>query len=323
MSRQKRASTATDIYNDFRYGRFKQNPVAERTALIERMYIRILTELATNRFKWCGLPDSIDVRYLEMTLFYFALSVFYYDKRYDKHLAMQGGGTNWPNMMQNPVGFSVVGSNFVGINVSAVRDTEDAGMAIPIWANYQRMPDLDIVMIYAKRLADLDRTIEINSINARQNKFVVASENQKLTMVNINRAIDEGQNTIQISGALGDLQFIQALDLGINPDSYEKLHMLRTRIWNECMGLLGIDNSNQDKKERLVAAEVGANDDQTDNMKFVNLNARRQAVEAINKHYKLDVTVEYNSDFEKRAQQVFEAILIDETNDVEHKEVED
>src|SRR5699024_8940304 len=77
-------------------------------------------------------------------------------------------------------------------------------------------------------------------------------------------------------------EMLSALDLGVEPDSIEKLHILRTRIWNECMGLLGIDNANQDKKERLVADEVDANSDKVALSRAVNLKSRQNAAEQIN-----------------------------------------
>jgi len=88
-----------------------------------------------------------------------------------------------------------------------------------------------------------------------------------------------------------------ALDLGINPDSLEKLHILRTRKWNECMTLLGIDNANQDKKERLVASEVDANDGQIQSSAGVALNARQHAAEEINRRWPmLKLSVEFDPD---------------------------
>lgn len=97
------------------------------------------------------------------------------------------------------------------------------------------------------------------------------------------------------------MEFIEALDLGVNPDAYDKLSILRTRVWNELMTLLGIDSANQDKKERLVASEVSANDSQTDSFRYVNLNARRQACDAIKLVWGYDVTVEYNAEVEAQA----------------------
>lgn len=318
----KRGSSVDQIYADFLFGKFKNNPAVNRETIIERMYQRILTELAINRFKWTGLPPEVDVRFLEITLFYSALSVFYFDKRYDKYFALRGGGTNWLNMMDNPVGFSVVGNNFIGQNLSALKDTENGRKAIPIWANYMRIPDLDIVQVYANRLANFDRTIEINSNNARRPKVIAASESQRLSYRNINRQIDEGQPVLEVNGRIEDMGFIQALDLGIDTDAIEKLHIVRTREWNECMGLLGIDNANQDKKERLVSDEVDANNEQTSSMRFVNLNARRMACELINDYYGLNVSVEYYTDKERREQMELATSDDDEADENEDLENE-
>jgi hypothetical protein len=169
------------------------------------------------------------------------------------------------------------------------------------------MPDLDIVNIYSTRLAAMDRTVEVNSENARTSKVLVTTENTKLSAVNFNRQIDEGQNGIQIAATgmpMNDLlSSVQLVDLGVDTDALVNIHIVRTREWNECMGLLGIANANQDKKERLVAAEVGANDEQSDMMRYVNLNARRMACEQINTMFpKLNVSVEYNTDVDKTAQ---------------------
>jgi hypothetical protein len=277
-------------------GRSANNPGAMREALIERMYRRILTEMAMNRFKWTGMPDSIDLRYLELTLFRYALSVFYFDTKYNRHLALQGAGAGQPNFYQNPTSFLING------NGSFMGKTLKARHVVPIWANYMRTPDIDIVMIYAKKLAEIDRTLEINSKKLRTPTILAASENTKLSVENIMRQIDEGTSVITVNtdGPMGDPAAIQQvifpMDMGVDPDAVEKAHIYRTRIWGECMGLLGLDFANQDKKERLVAAEVGANDKQVDAIRRVNLNAREQACEQINKKFGLSVSVEYHTE---------------------------
>lgn len=319
MGRNKKPNGASAIYSSHLYGAFNDNPAMARELVIERMYQRVLSELAINRFKWNGLPDSVNPRFLEKTLFYQALSVFFFDKRYDKFMALQGGGTNWLNYQQDPVGFSVIGAGssnaFISQNVSAVKDTENAGMAIPIWANALRVPDLDIVRIYAHRLAKLDRTVEINSDNARKSKFIASNENSRLSMVNINRGIDAGENGIQIStnmaGNLSD--FVSVLDLEVDPKGIETMDIVGSRVWNKAMALLGIENANQDKTERLVSAEVDANADQTSMMRYVNLNERKRAAERINDYYGLDVSVEYYTDEERRARMEDTSVNEDDT----------
>lgn len=304
--------------------RYAANPAVQEEAYIQQMLARNISELAVNRFKWENLPDSVDARFLEMCLLLNGCVVWYWDKGYDKLLAVKGSGAGYTNWLDNPVSFTVVGpggvmkSNdglgsmsskaFRTFTLSAYQPTidyknDDAKQkGIGMYANYFRQSEMDIINIYSRRLATLDRTLEINTKNARRNKVLTATQDTQLSIVNMNRQIDEGVEAIQITGPLSDLSAIQALDLGILPDSYDKLSILRTRVWNECMGLLGIDNANQDKKERLVAAEVGANDSQTDSMRFVSLNARRQAVDYVNRVYGLNIKVDFNVEVEAQEQ---------------------
>jgi len=296
------------VYNEFyakhRGQRSNDNPVQGRSALIERMYWRILTELATNRFKWTGLPENIDVRFLEMELFQRALAVFFFEERFDKFMVMAGTPSgNW-NMNMNPTSFFVNGPTYAGRTLKAFNTTRmgrnnsidtDLAECVPIWSNYMRTPDLDIVSIFANRFAELDTTIEINSRSARRNKIIVVDENNRLTGRNINAAIDNGDAVLEVN-EVGLAAMPIALDLGVDPLSLEKLHILKSRQWNECLTLMGIDNANQDKKERLVASEVDANDGGIMANRAISLNARQQAADAINKRYGLNVEVMFDEE---------------------------
>ena len=324
MSAKKRGSAAKPLYEATMFGdsAYLGNSAVNRERVIGQALTRMITSLAVNRFKWEGLPKSIDPRFLEMQLFYHGLAVCYWDHDYDKLLAVRGSGIGYVNMLDNPVSFNVVApgtqimsetmATFVNKSVKAfdparhweLSKDELKAYAVPVWANYVRKPDLDMVNIYASRLATVDRTLEINTKNARRNKVLRGSENLQLSMVNFARSADQGDEVLQVTGPMQDMEFIDTIDLGILPDSYEKLHILRTRWWNECMGLLGIDNANQDKKERLVAAEVTANESQTDSMRYVNLQARQYAAEMINHVYGTNITVEFNTEVEAMAQLV-------------------
>jgi hypothetical protein len=63
------------------------------------------------------------------------------------------------------------------------------------------------------------------------------------------------------------------------------------------MTLLGINNANQDKRERLVTSEVSANNSQVLLARQVALDARRDACNRINKRYpNLNISVHWNVD---------------------------
>lgn len=292
MSKKRNRIGAADyVYDTFRNDN-RNNPSMARTAIIEQMYIRVLFDLCMNRFKWTGAEDTgISVRFMELTLLKFGLAVVFKEDSIDKVIAVQGAPSGQWNWIQDPIAYTVYG-NLMRSKMISTRD------CVPVWSNYMRRPDTDIIYIYAKRLAEIDRTIEINMASARRNKVAFVTENQRLSMVNINRQLDQGESFVQLNidtfqdGTLDSA--LKAVDLGVDPDSIEKLHILRTRLWGECMGFLGFDFANQDKKERLVASEVDANNSQVDGMRFVNLNARRDACQLINKKYDLNLGVEYH-----------------------------
>lgn len=305
MSRRKRYSQATEIYNNFvNGGQLRYNPAMQRELAIERMYMRTLTELAVNRFKWSGLPDGINPRYVELQLFYNALAIFMEDAALGK-IIVKGSPSGQINWQGDPISFTVVGNgNWYHAPVSIDE-------AVPIWANALRAPDIDIVMIYAHRLAVLDRTMEINAASMRNPKILKVGENMRLSMENVLRQVGEGQDTIRVTDNMSLNEQIEVLDFGIDPDQIINLDMFHTRQWGKCMGLMGIEFANQDKKERLVADEVSANNEQTDSIKFVNLNARRLAADLINKKFETSITVDYNTEVEERAAMIFESIISD------------
>ena len=52
----------------------------------------------------------------------------------------------------------------------------------------------------------------------------------------------------------------------------------------------------QDKKERLVESEVGANDEQIEQARFNMLDARKEACKKINKMFGLNIDVKFRND---------------------------
>lgn len=291
----------SEFYAPHLNGGRKSNTANNRQALTERMYMRILTEMAANRFDWQGLPDEIDVRFLELNLTYRALTVFYFDTDVDKYIAAQGSGAGHTNFIDNPVSFTVIGPDMMAKTLAALprRDKDGARFnpeCVPIWANYSRCPDMDLITLYAHKLAKIDRTIEITIDNMRKTKVVAAPESERLSYVNILRQIGEGQDAILGTRAMTDLgETVTVLDLGVEPTLLSALQIGRSKLWSECMGLLGINNANQDKKERLVAAEVGANDEQVQATRNIALNARQFACEQINRLYNLSVSVDFKT----------------------------
>lgn len=295
-----------DVYGR-RRGYQRNNPAQNDEQILQGMYQRILGELAMNRFKWTGFPETVDLRFLEMQLHMNGLIVVFRDlgnknrPGTNKIMALRGSPSGQLTMMDNPVAFTLTGpgmeQHFQGVQLSS-------RICVPIWPNYFRSTDWDIIETYSRKLAKIDRTIEINLDSARRTKVLVYDENTRLSGENLNRQIDEGQASVRVKYDISSM--ITALDLGVDPKSIETLSVVRARLWGEAMALLGINGANQDKKERLVEAEVGANDDQVDNMRFVNLNARQAACMQMRRMFPEElgnVWVEYRSDALEREKQ--------------------
>ena len=298
MSKRKKTDYVGSLYDSFNDGgNFRGNENTADQNAYALMYTRILSEMCINRFKWFGLPDTVNERFLETTLFRQSLAVFYRDFGLDQLVALRGSGVGPMNMYDDYTQFRVYGnSTFTGKTVPVATDFNVNG-CVPIWANTQRVPDWDIVVTYAARLARLDRSIDITAMNMRKSKVLVADENSRLTAVNINDQIENGSSVITVNQNGQDIIANMAnVDLGVDKDYIDHLQIARTRIWSDCMGLLGLNNANQDKKERLVEAEVSANDDQVSNMRAVNLMERKRAIREINKRFNLAIDVKYNVD---------------------------
>lgn len=291
MSRNKKQDYVRSIYDGFR-----NNPERNRKAIEERMYLRIFTEIACARFKWVGLPTGIDERFLELTLFNRALSVFYYDEEYERYFALRASGTGKINMYDNPTSYTVIGNTMINKTLTGDK-------CVPIWANFLRMPDWDIASVYAMRCAELDRTIDINLMSMRHPFLMFVDDNEKLSVMNAYRQVKEGQPVIVGTNALGDMmdQKVKLLDMKIDKDEVLNLQLVKGKMWNECMTFLGINNANQDKRERLVVSEVSANNSQVLMARNVALDARNQACEIINSMYDLEVSVHWNVDIDNIA----------------------
>lgn len=301
MGVKRRDNVQQDFYNArLGGGRQRNNQAQNEEIVIQGMYERILGELAMNRFKWTGFPEHIDLRFLEMQLHQNGLAVVFRDTGTSKKpgtgriMALRATPSGQRNILDNPVAYTLSGpgmaQHFQGVQLGINR-------CVPIWPNFYRRTDWDIISTYSRKLAKIDRTIEINLDSARRTKVLVYDENTRLSAENINRMIDAGEPSIRVKYDLASM--ITALDLGVDPKSIETLSVVRGRLWSEAMGLLGINNANQDKKERLVASEVEGNDDQIDNMRRVNLNARQYACKQMQRMFPEElgnVWVDYHTD---------------------------
>lgn len=266
------------------------NESSELNNLTYMQYIRRLTELSTSMFEWKNLPESVDARYLEMQLFYNGCAIYFNDDVMgDLCLSCTVNG-----------GFDVYGNpkeRRAYSRYNNYRRTLNEENSVIIWNNYLRTNSALDVKMFARRLYNLDRIIDINA-NAQKTPVIVqGSEKQRLTLINLYKEFDGNQPFIFGDKNL-DLNSLKVLQTGA-PYVCDKLYQLKTQIWNEALTYLGISNINIQKKERLITDEVTRNQGGTIASRYSRLESRRQAVEKINAMFGTNIEVNYLEDFQQ------------------------
>lgn len=281
------------VYNPAIRPRKARNNAASDKANLTSMYTTILSEMCVNRFEWTGLPETVDVRFMEQILLCDALAIFYFDGEYDRFMALRGFGSGTVNMYDNPTYFTVIGNTMVNKRLSPKE-------CVPIWANSSRIPDMNVIQIYAKRLAEFDTTLEVNMTAMRHPHVISVDTNERLSLVNAYKQVVEGQPVIFGTenfnpASLGEK--ISLLDLSLPPKTIEEVMQAKTRTWNEALTLLGIMNVNNDKRERMVVEEAAGAAGHVIAMRAVTMNSRERACHEINRMFPgLNVGVRWRLD---------------------------
>ena len=247
------------------------------------MYYNRLLELAINMFEWKGLPVSVDERFLELTLVSDGYAV-YFDDEVLGNLCLQcmiGGNLD---VYRIPIERTAYATNGYQARLTA----EDS---VIIFNNYTHTNCLLDIEMYARRLYEIERTIDVNVIAQKTPLIIRADENQRLTLKNLYMQYDGNEPFIFGDKQL-DMDGIKVLKTDA-PYTADKLNILKRQIWNEALTYLGIENSNTEKKERLVSDEVTTNLGAVEAQRFCRLNARRQAADKINAMFGTNITVDY------------------------------
>lgn len=258
----------------------------ESASLNSRTYMQYynrLLELAINMYEWKNLPDTIDERFLELTLFSDGMAVYFRDEVLgDLCLQTMIGGNL--DVYRIPMERTAYAANGYQVQLNPSN-------SVIIFNNYTHTNSMLDVEMYARRLYEIERTIDVNVKAQKTPMIIKGSEEQRLTLKNLYMQYDGnepfifGDNNLNVDG-------MQVLMTNA-PYVADKLNILKRQIWNEALTYLGIENSNTEKKERLVSDEVTTNLGGVEAQRFCRLNARRQAAKAINKMFGLNITVDF------------------------------
>lgn len=276
-------------------------------------YYNRLIELSIAMFDWTGLPDTIDPRFLELTLFKYGQVVFFEDEVMG-YLAL----TNAVQGGFDVYGYPVASRAYSPYNNYKKNLTLDD--SVIIYNNYLRTPSSLDVEVFAKRLYNLDRVIDVNANAQKTPVLIKCAETQRLTMKNLYKEFDGNSPVIFGDNGLNDANFTVLSTEA--PYVADRIYQLKTQIWNEALTYLGISNINVQKKERLITDEVSRNMGGVIASRYSRLNARQNACEKINKMFGLNIWCEYRDDYRELDEELEDVNDDDDEQEPEVKENE-
>ena len=250
-------------------------------------YARRLTELSISMFEWKNLPDSVDPRFLELTLFGDGQAVFFKDEVMG-FLALQCAANGNFNQYRIP-------TRRRAYAVNGYQKELDMSDSVIIYNNYLRTNSWLDVQMFAKRLYNLDRAIDVNANAQKTPILLLCDENQRLTVENVYMQYDGNMPVIFGDRGLNSAMEMKTLNTQA-PFVCDKLYELKTQLWNEALTYLGISTVNSVKKERLITDEVTRNLGATVASRYSRLQARKEACQQINNMFGLNLDCEYRSD---------------------------
>lgn len=275
----------------------------DQAYLTYRMWI--LT-LAVNRYRWIGLPATCDARYLEEILATDGMATISTPADGAIWTSTRATTTGTPSIYGTPRSWRSFGVDGFGYDVTPSN-------GVLVYATQLRTPfPIGFVDMYARRLADYDRAMDINVQQQKRPWLLTAPQERVNDLVQIYKQAAGGEPAILGLRGLGSDIEVQALGTA-TPLIINELDDGKRRMWNDVYTLLGIENLTR-KAERMVQDEVRAEDAPTSLMALDGLMARRTACEQLRERFNIAVDVVWNSDHISR---IFDARALAEARMLE------
>lgn len=252
-------------------------------------YIDRLKMLSVSLFTWKGLDDIAGTgasRFLELSLYEDGKGVFVKDDELG-YMALKVSPSDKLNVYMLPV---KVMCWSIGYNKQYAFDD-----VVYIMNNELEKPTREFMELFAYRLYETERTIDIN-LQAQKTPILIEGDTKTiLTLKNVymqysgNTPFIFGNKQFDISNKLNVLKTDA-------PYIIDKLDVHKHQIFNDALTVLGIDNANTDKKERLITNEVESNEELIKYYLNCYYKTRKKACDDINKKFGLNISIELNKD---------------------------
>lgn len=249
-------------------------------------YLERMKKICLSMFEWENLPASMNARFLEMCLFYNGQAAMLYDDDYGfiNTMAADGG---YINIYGLPTEITCYSYRFNQRRSLYMTDTgEEKGKeCILVMNNYERVPTAATVTLFAKRLADAQRTADVNVSSNRFPVLLTTDEKQYFTLKRMYEEYDGNTPAIFADRNVITPDALKAIKTDA-PFIANDIMEYKIKIWDEFLTFMGLNNL-AEKKERLITSEANSNNE------VVNLNLqallipRKEACKQFNEKYGL------------------------------------
>ena len=248
-----------------------------------------LAIIASNRFRWVGLPDSCDARFLEYCLVKDGIATICEQDGiwYTLQAVPQG---EW-NAYGVPVRWRARGwSNSLDFEC-----TPENG--ILVYGSNARIPLWNTLNLRARRMTHYERTEDVNLYHQQHPMIITGPKEKQLELENIYKQVAGFETAIIGTPDLGSLTTqISAINTEV-PYVGEELAQGYQNQLNRALMYLGVPHLAFEKGERMIEQEARANTAATEIMRLDGLQPRRAACVELER-FGLNVSCYYNEDLE-------------------------
>ena len=249
-------------------------------------YLERMKKICLSMFEWQNLPESMNARFIEMCLFYNGQAALLYDDNYGYINTMAADG-GYINIYGLPTEIQCYSYRFNQRRSLYMTDTgEEKGKeCVLVMNNYERIPTCATVNLFAYRLAEAQRTADVNIKAQRTPILITTDQKQYFTLKKMYEEYDGNTPAIFADKNVITPDALKSLKTDA-PFIAQNIMDYKREIWNEFLTFMGISNLSE-KRERMISNEVDSNNE------LVNLNLqallipRKEACKQFNEKYGL------------------------------------
>ena len=239
--------------------------------------------LSLNMFRWEGLPQTIESRHIENSLFNYGLCLIVNDDDLG-FISVPCNYGAYMNVNNVPTEVITCGFNYIKTFDYIRKDKNKCQL---ILNNDLAIGNEQYIFDYAQRMFEVENCIRVNINQQKFPWFVNTTPNSKKTMEEMFKKVMNGDPYIM--GSKDQIGSVEVLTLN-TPYIADKLNAYKYELEREVLSFHGLNN-NFEKKERLLVDEVNSNNDFIDRNVELMYRQRQLACESLNKKFGWNVRV--------------------------------